>query len=177
MSDYKTVYLGNIPEGRELLLRIYDRLAEEGTAKRIFCDGTVTCAEEFADDLLRPGSLPFMVCTAAGVPAACGWLNSIEGRSAQGHSVVFKDFWGKHSLQIARHLLGHILTRRDEHGYLFDVILCFTPRRNALGWKMMERCGSPRVGVVPHFAYIAETGETEDAVLTVTTRQSLGLEN
>ena len=102
------------------------------------------------------------------------WLNTLEGRAARGHYAVFRQYWGrKMSVTIGRSIFEHYLGLRDERGYLFDVLIGIAPVSNPLAWKLALLCGAEKQCVLPHFAYNARTGETEDAVLTTTTRESL----
>ena len=169
------LYLEASDEGREILAGAYSKMVADGTAKTTFYDGTVTNAEEFVADLLRPGSLPFLLFWEKS-PAGIAWFNSIEGRSARGHFVLFRNVWGRErTVAIGRGIFTHILTRKDGHGYLFDVLLGLTPARNALAWRLGLACGAKEVGNIPHGAFNAETGKTEDAKLYSVTRASLGI--
>lgn len=169
-------YLKESPETRERLSYVFERMCAEGTLERTFYDGTVRTREEFISDVLRVGSLPFLVFWE-GKHAGFTWYNSLEGRSARGHYVFFKSVWGrKISALIGRCIYEHVLTLRDERGYLFDLILGLTPKRNAVAWKLPLLCGAFAIGEIPHGAFMANAGRTEDAVLVGVTRESLGLE-
>lgn len=169
-------YLTDCEESRAALRAVYARIRAEGTADMVFYDGTVTCEQEFIADMLRPGSLPFLVYWK-GKEAGFTWFNSIEGKSARGHFVIYRDFWGRAiSAAMGREACTYILTRKDDYGYLFDVIVGLTPVHNPLAWRLALMCGAREVGVIPHGAYMAKTGKTEGAKLTVVTREILGLE-
>ncbi len=77
------------------------------------------------------------------------------------------------SVAIGRSIFEHYLGLRDGDGYLFDVLIGVAPVSNPLAWGLALRCGAKKQCVLPHFAYNAFTGKTEDAVLTTTTRESL----
>ena len=169
-------YLQDSPDARKHLSHVYDRMCAEGTLKRTFYDGTVRTREEFLADVLRTGSLPFLVFWE-GRPAGFTWYNTLEGRSARGHSVFFRSVWGrKTSALIGRCIYDYILTLQDGKGFLFDVLLGLMPMRNALAWKLALQCGASRLCIIPHGAYIAASGHTEDAMLVAVTRECLGLE-
>ena len=169
-------YLKDSPVSRERLSYVFNRLCDEGTLGHLFSDGTVRTREEFVADILRVGSLPFLVFWE-GKYAGLTWYNTLEGRSARGHYVFFKSVWGRRtSAVIGRCIYEHVLSLRDEHGYLFDVILGLVAKRNALAWKLPLLCGAFPVGDIPHGAYMAEKDRSEDAVLVAVTRESLGME-
>lgn len=168
-------YLKDSPEAHEQLSYVFERMCAEGTLERTFHDGTVQTREEFLADVLRIGSLPFLVFWE-GRLAGLTWYNTLEGRSARGHYVFFKSFWGrKTSAQIGRCIYEWFLTLRDERGELFDLILGLVPKRNAVAWKLPLLCGAFLIGEIPYGAYMAATGRSETAILLGVTRESLGL--
>ena len=176
-SRFFMQYLGDTPEDHAYLNYIFDRACRERILARTYYDGTVQTKEDFIKDVLRPGSLPFLVLWE-GRPAGFTWFNSIEGRSARGHFLIFRDAWGKkRTIPIGRGIFTYIMTRADQDGYLFDVILGLTPVKNVLAWRLALMCGAVSVGVIPHGAYIAAIGKSEDALLMSVTRKSLGLED
>ncbi len=172
---YAILYLPAEQAGTsELLGHVFDRMTAEGLLSRVFYDGTVRTKEEFLADILRPGSLPFVIM--AGEEVACfTWLNSMEGRSARGHLTFVRKFWGhRNSVPLGRRYFGYILTLRDRDGFLFDSVVGITPKANALSWKFALQCGCVMVGTLPRFAWLANRGESADAVAVAATRESLG---
>lgn len=169
------MYLQDCDLSREAMREVYARIREEGTADTVFYDGTVTNENEFVAEVLRPGSLPFLVFWE-GKEAGLAWFNDIEGRSARGHFVFFREFWGhKISAAIGRKIFSHILTLRDERGYLLDVLLGKLPARNCLAWRLGLLCGAREVGTIPNGVYMAGSGKSENAKLAAVTRETLGL--
>lgn len=160
-----------------LLGHVFDKMAAEGLLTRVFYDGTVRTREQFLADVLRPGSLPFVIM--AGEEVACfTWLNSIEGRAARGHFTFFRKFWGrKNSVPIGRRYFRYALSRRDADGYLFDCIVGVTPRDNPLSWKFALECGCDIVGTIPAFLYMADTRTSVDAVAVAATREGMGVKD
>ena len=127
MSRVELVYFRGSEDERKLMRCAYAMLEREGSARRMFMDGTVRSAEEFEKDLFRPGSLPFLVLHD-GQPCGVSWLNTLEGRAARGHYAVFRRYWGrKMSVTIGRSIFEHYLGLRDERGYLFDVLIGIAP--------------------------------------------------
>lgn len=172
-------FMKYLPEGEEskmILSYVFSRLHEEKTFSTVYSDGTVSSKEEFIRDVLRPGSLPFLVFWEGKEAAFC-WLNSIEGRTARMHFVFFRSSWGRIiSRDIGRCMLEYLLSLKDEHGFLFDVILGLTPQSNALAWKLSLDCGAVDVGIVPLGLFDSRIGHSVDARLVAITRESLGLE-
>lgn len=94
MSRVELVYFRGSEDERKLMRCAYAMLEREGSARRMFMDGTVRSAEEFEKDLFRTGSLPFLVLHD-GQPCGVSWLNTLEGRAARGHYAVFRRYWGR----------------------------------------------------------------------------------
>lgn len=158
-----------------LLGAVYDGLVSDGLLNSLFHDGSVRTRDAFWDELIRPGCLPFVVMQGGEV-AACSWLNNIHGRAAQTHFVIFRRFWGRRLHEsIGRHLYRYILTRQDDQGHLFDCLYGITPENNALAWRAALRCGWRRSGLIPHYCLMSDTGESVSGVVTVATREFLGI--
>lgn len=172
---YAILYLVDRPGTTELLGHVFDKIISEGLFESIFYDGTVNTKSQFIADVLRTGSMPFVVMADDDV-AGFAWLNSFEGRTARVHFVCFRRFWGHTlSIPIGRRYLRYVLTRRDEHGYLFDSLVGITPKDNALACRMALKCGCVMAGTIPNFLYVAERGLSVDAVAVAATRESVGV--
>ena len=59
MSRVELVYFRGSEDERKLMRCAYAMLEREGSARRMFMDGTVRSAEEFEKDLFRPGSVSY----------------------------------------------------------------------------------------------------------------------
>ena len=77
---------------------------------------------------------------------------------------------------MGRAIFSRVLTFKDQQGYLFDVLLGLTPRKNALAWRLALLCGARQIGVIPHGVFDAANGKSADAMLVAVTRDSLGIE-
>lgn len=172
------VYLNKEHAGSlAMLAHIHERLVQEKLLYRLFYDGANRTLDNFMADMVRPGTLPFVVM-AGDEPAAFTWLNSFEGRSARGHFVFFRHFWGrKCSVDIGRRYFRYALSLHDSEGYLLDSLVGITPKQNALSWKYALECGCVMVGTIPQFVWMADAGVSEDAIAVVATREGLGLQD
>lgn len=177
MSQYNLVYIQDDECGRYAIGYVFEHILKEGMLKRIFYDGTINTKEEFASLTLRPGTLPFLALRD-GEPVAFTWLNSIEGRAARGHFIFFKNSYGKaKSIPLGNFMFSSLLSYKDAKGYILDTLIGVTPESNQLAWRRAIDCGAKYFGRIPHLAYIAERDETEDCVVVIVTRESLGIEN
>lgn len=169
-------YLSEGKESERILCHVFSRLKDEKTFSTVYSDGTVSSENEFIRDVLRPGSLPFLVFWEGKEAAFC-WLNTFEGRSARMHFVLFRSSWGrKTSRELCRSTMEYLLTLKDGRGYLFDVIVGYTPQSNALAWKLTLDCGAVDVGIIPHGLFDSRMGKSIDARVVAMTRERLGLE-
>lgn len=174
---FSIFYLTNSnPAAVSLMESVWHKALHEKLQDRIFHDGTVKTVDEFVAEILRPGSLPFVVL-CNGEIAACSWLNCITNRTARTHFVIFRDYWGKDlHKNIGQNTYAYILTRKDKMGYLFDCLYGVTPKSNPLAWKAALDCGWQRVGELPNGCYMAGKGRSEPGIITCATREILGIE-
>lgn len=176
MTRFSLIYLDEkLPFVPGVLGAVHDRICAEGLLPRLFHDGAARTRDAFAEVILRPGSLPF-VLMADGDMAAFVWCQVTQPRTARVHFVVFRRFWGRATrLALSRRVFRYLLTRRDADGHLFDSLYGVTPENNPLAWKAALQCGWRKVGVIPRFVWLAERGETVGGVITAVTRDMLGL--
>lgn len=158
-----------------LLGHVFDKMAAEGLLARVFYDGTVRTREQFLADVLRPGSLPFVIM--AGEEVACfTWLNSIEGRAARAHFVIFRKFWGRKTrIPLGRNFYRYVLSIRDADGCLFDCLYGITPENNPLAWKAALQSGWKLIGTIPNCVFLADRRKSVGGVVTAATREILGV--
>lgn len=159
-----------------MLGAVFDKAREEGILESLFYDGSVKTGDEFIKEVLRPGSLPFVVM-GDGELAACSWLNQIAGRTARVHYAIFRKFHGRRIHQsIGKHLYGYILTRKDAGGHMFDCLYGITPAINPLAWKAALACGWKKTGILPQSCFIEAEGKSVAGIITCATRETLGIE-
>lgn len=152
---------------------VYDRIMEDGLLGSLFYDGTVRSREDFLKEVSQDGVLPFAVMDGKEVAAFC-WLNHLTVGAARAHYVVFREYWGRHTREMGKHLFRYILSRKDERGYLFDCIYGITPENNPLAWRAAVKSGWEKVGYLPSFCRMAD-GTSVGGVITSATRDILGI--
>lgn len=179
MNEYKFIYLNHTDAEQfftcQTLVRMaHEKMVQEGLFGAVFHDGSVQTLEEMQDYMLRPGQMPFAVFADSGELAAFVWLNRYEWRSARGHFVFFKKFWGRaQSVHLGRSIFEYLLQLKDAEGYLFDVLIGITPQNKPLAWRRAIECGARLIGTIPHYCFMAATGDSMDAVAVAVTRESL----
>ena len=149
---------------------VWARMEAEGTAGVVFCDGTVTDAPAFAEEMNAPHVHPFCVLRD-GLLAALLWLTNLEGRSCRGHFVVFREFWPE-SRALGAFALRKLLAQTyDDGSHCFDVVLGMIPRRNMRAVNVARKAGFAYIGTIPNAAWIAAERKSEDMVLLAATRK------
>lgn len=175
MNEYAILYL-DIRKGESgrVLDAVWRELLADRLEKKVFYDGSVKSGADFRGEILRPGSLPFVVLRDGAIAAFC-WLNNISGRMARTHFVIFRKAWGRKShVLIGRHFFKYALTRKDGQGYLFDCLYGLTPEHNVLAWRASLDCGWRKVGIVPRACFVAGKGSV-NGVMVCATRDILGI--
>lgn len=175
-NKYVALYVDNmLPNAHGMLGDVYDRIVGDRLLEVLFYDGSVCTRDDFLHEMLKPGTLPFVVMR--GESLACfSWLNEIQGRAARTHVVLFRKFWGRKLCGvIGRNLYRYLLSLRDENGFLFDCLYGITPENNPLAWKAALRCGWRLVGTIPNRVFLADENKSTGGVVTVATREFLGI--
>lgn len=163
-------------ETRGRLYEVWERLEADRLLESLFYDGSVNSWPDFANEILRPGSLPFVVFRDGEI-AAFSWLNNITSRMARTHFAILKNFHGRSChMELGRHLYSHILTRKDGDGYLFDCLCGITPVTHKLAIKAAARCGWKICGEISEACYIAASKRSVAGVISCATREILGIE-
>ena len=179
MDAHRIVFLAkNDPYTAPTLEFVWVRIVSDGLVPVVFYDGSVRCLEDFHACMQDGGTLPFVMSSNAGKIIMFCWLNCIEGVTARIHFTFFKDSWGRKrdALGYAKAMLRHVLTRRDSAGYVLDTVVGMTPVSNPLAVRFVQAAGMQKVGFIPHGAVLHYEGsQPVDAVLTVATRDSLGV--
>lgn len=178
MSGHKfsILYLDCANQAATGLMRaVWENILRDRLKDSLFYDGSVATAEGFIAEVLRPGSLPFVILGNDEI-AALSWLNCITGRMARTHFAIFRKFQGrKLHVSIGRNLYAYILTRKDAAGYMFDCLYGITPLSNPLAWKAALDCGWQKTGEIPQACFMASRGASETGVITCATREILGI--
>ena len=112
-----------------------------------------------------------------GQAAGFVWLNDMREKSARVHFAFFRKAWGRGpeapSIILARFMNATLLRLKDANGeYMLDMLYGFTPKRNQIAIKRMQLTGVVIQGEIPHGAWFADTGKSEDAVFSTVTRES-----
>lgn len=154
------------------LYELWDRLCDSGTAQTTFFGGQAVDHQSFRD-LVRRDCNHLFVVFYEGKAGAIVWLNDMRERSAHIHFSVFRPFWGRKRDKLSPSIkMGRYVTASLVRNYDLDVLVGQTPLRNKLACRYIGLIGARPVGVLPKAAWFADTGKSEDVLLTAVTRES-----
>ena len=166
-------HVDGVPTLRDSQIKdLWIRMVGEGTARTVFIDGTVQSADDFLASMKHPGN-QLWVFMEDGEPLVFFWLNSFEGRTARVHFCAFKTVWGRRAKEIAADGLKLCLTDRDGKGPLLDCLIGYTPVRNRLACRFIQKIGMRPVGEVPNLLFDAYEGQSITGLITSCTMEDL----
>jgi len=139
----------NMPDS--FLASCYNTLESDGISKIAFYDGSVRCANDFVKMFKRKDQLLFVVFRDD-KPIMIAWLNTFEGKRAQGHFAMFKCGLCKETTRIGKMVLDYILNIKGENGFVFDVVYGITPTSNKLACRAVKKVFDFSA-IIPNFCY------------------------
>jgi hypothetical protein len=105
--------------------------------------------------------------------AGVAWLTDIEGKKAQGHFIVFREYWGKKSVEVTKALIEYFLTIPGQDGFLIDMLWGFTATENRLAVRHLKKCGVITIGELPCGLWDYKKQQPVSAVVSYITRREL----
>lgn len=152
---------------------LYRRMVEEGTAKRVFFDGSVSNEEAFLNMFKHNPENHLFVIKTDGEPAAIAWLNGVRNYTATAHFCLFKRVWGKKGIEVGKRAIQFFLNMKDWDGrYYHDVITGLTPSCNRLAVRWIQKIGMKILGEIPNVIWDAENQESVPGVISYITREA-----
>jgi hypothetical protein len=166
------VTVGGVPTLTDRdIARLYQRLDDEGSVRRLFFDGAVRSAADLIGHFKHPGNMCYLVGYNGDV-VGFYWLDNFVQCSCQLHYVFFKAFWGESARTVGRWVLNEMITQRDINGkYCIDVIIGMVPERNRLAVHYSRQVGMQWIGVIPNYYQNLYSGRHEAALATYYTRK------
>lgn len=125
---------------------IFNRMAEDGTAKSVFYDSSILTPNEFVLFVKRHTDL-FLMVELDGVPVGAAWYQSIALGVVQGHFCTFSSIWGSPDrYAIGRHVIQFVLQS-------FNTIVGYVPEFNSRALDYILGIGATEVASIPAFAH------------------------
>lgn len=150
--------------------QVFRTIVMEGSAHRVFYDGSVKNTIEFIDFVKRKDVSVFFV-KFKDEDVGVFWLSTFIQKSVFINYCFYKAFWGKESLKISQACLDYILHEKNAYGeYLVDVLLGLTPANNKLAISFLQKNGMTVLGKIPDLIADCHYNKTVDGVLSYKTR-------
>jgi hypothetical protein len=145
------------------ILEIVRKCQEDGTFKRVFCEGGITDGKQFVEEMKRPQNVAVFVFRGT-EPIGFAWLNGIAGKHAFAHFCFMVSAWGPDTEPAGRMLLDYWMSLQAYGEPVLDVIIGATPK-NGFAASFAERIGFTRVGEIPRMIYNRYSGQKVPAVI------------
>jgi RimJ/RimL family protein N-acetyltransferase len=144
-------HFDGIPTMRDSeIVAFYDKLVADGTAKIMFCDGTIPAPQNFLKVVKDPGTI-FIVAYDGEKPAGISWINRIEYQHHRAwiHFALFSSHWGKGSTEIGVAMADYLLSLKRDENFAFEYFIGICPSSNQAAINYMAECGGMIVGQIP----------------------------
>ena len=136
-----------------VLISIWNKIIAQKLLNKVFYDGSITSAKQFVDMMKHPSNLP--VIAYNGEILGFGWLNDMAKNRALAHFCMFREAWGKHTLEIGHKFLDYWFSLEQNGEPLFRVLVGNTPPWNKPAVSFIQRLGFKIVGEIPYVGMIS----------------------
>jgi len=156
------------------IMGLYNQMYQEGTADRVFIDGSVLNAEGFLN-MAKFGSMKLFVIygedNSENSPDGVFWLNNFQAMSAQLHFCFFKKSWGRKALEHSKYCVNASVNMKNALGEpMFDLIHGSTPADNVLALRLVKLSGMTILGEMPCGVWNHKKQESVPAIISYITR-------
>jgi hypothetical protein len=152
--------IDGIPTMRDSeVISMLEKVENDGTWKDCFFGDSKATKESFLSRIKFEPRTMFFAVEVDQAPAGFCFLDNMSYRHAQGHFCVFKEFWGKESVEISKEVYGQLLERR------FSVLIGIIPVELKHVLDFCEMIGMKKKCVIPDYFYIDDEDRYVDGVL------------
>jgi len=152
------------------IAQLFRRVVRDGTVGNVFYDGSIQNTNDFMN-FFKDKDNEIYVLFYDDKEAGFFWLNSFRQRTSFVTYCIFKDFWGKNSLEIFQTGISQILNRKNEFDeYITDVLLSLTPANNKWVIQFLTKAGLVILCKIPQ-CIVLHGGTVEEGVLLYTARE------
>lgn len=155
-----------------VIMRLFDRVADEGLQRVVFYEGTIKSRKYFLSIMKGLHNHLYILLEKKEIVGFV-WLNRFEGKTAHLHFCMFKNTWGTgQNVEIGKYVLSKLINM-GAPGFFFDLFIGWLPEWNTHAIGFIKRCGAQTAGVIPNAIYNAKTEQSEPAVFVYLTREDL----
>lgn len=156
----------------ETMKGLYRLMVKEGTARTVWFSGGVKTEDDFLAASQSPGALTSIILTPEGHPAGMVWINNFMQASAQIHFNMFREIWGKRTVEAAHMGLDFFFSLKKPDGEpMFKVFVGLTPEKYRAAIRFIKEVGVTIIGTIPHFLWDAYEKTTIGAVVSYIERR------
>lgn len=175
-NKYQIVFLPSDGEYTILTLsNLYKRIMCNNIYQNLFYDRPIT-ESRFISLLTDEECTPYVVCKNGVIVLLC-WLNSWKGNSARLHFTMFPESWGtaRNAFKIGTKMVRYLLSAQLNGSHFVDTIIGVTPMTNKLACRYALNVGMKKIAIIPNSDYNFYSGKTEDMMLSIATREIMGM--
>ena len=140
----------SIPD--DSVVTLWTKLAEQNLLEMVWTMTPVDTAERLLS-LMQNKSHQFHLVATPQEIAGVAWLSNFGHNSAAANFCVFREFWGKNALILAKHSLDYWFSFQVDGKPLLKVIFGQTPEHNRLATMFLRRIGMKVLGTIPYMGY------------------------
>ena len=130
---------------------------EQGLIEKTFVSEQLTTLGQWFSIIQNRNNLISVVSeTEENKPAAICWLNDFGRNHASGHFFMFREYWGKATIQIGKRVLKYWFEFERDGKPLLDIIIGRVPQSNQIAIKYVKKFGFWTCGVIPGIIYDAQ---------------------
>ena len=134
------------------IVRLFERVQNEGLFYALFYDGDVKTAGDFLN-MFKFGKNQLFVIVIGKEIAGIVWLNNFEVRRAEFHFCFFENLRGKRSFEIGKKVVSELLNMEVNGKPIFDILTGLTPANNRAARLWCKKLGFTTLGVIPSAVY------------------------
>ena len=148
--------------------KLYERMIEENTFKRVFYSGQVNNADEFVQYFKKPNNHAIVIIEEDAEPLVLCWVNGVEDGHAWFNFAAFRSAWGHtRSVQLLKKAADYWYALKDSEGEPLIKILCgMTPAKNKLALYVMKECGTTQTIEIPNYLTDVHTGKRTGIIIS-----------
>ena len=151
---------------------IFVKMQEQHLVRKVFTRGAIETPDDFLDFMQSPQNHLQIICEDNGNPLLICWVNGIEDKHASIHWCLFKETWGKNSIELGFMARDNWLNLKDKNGnYHLNMLIGITPIDNKLAIRFLKNIGAKCVGVIPNHMYNIYTKKYEGLMISYYQRE------
>jgi hypothetical protein len=139
------------------IMGLYEKMAIEGLAHRVFIEGIVKNKEDFLYVMKFKKTRLFVLKKEENIGGII-WLNNFGVKTAEFHICLFSAIYGREFIKVGKKAVCMLLEMKCGENYLFDMLFGVVPESNTLARSWARRMGFKILGMMPNALFDANHG-------------------